>query len=357
MSQMKSIGRFLPRVAAVALLSVALLASPGRVSAQDALDAIKQRGTLRASAHNGSFRGFFELDAQGKWKGFDIQFAKALAAAIFGSSEKVTYVPVSWAQRFPALQSGDIDVLLKATGWTFSRDVQQNLDFSIPYFIGGFQFMVPTVSKIKSPKDMKGATVCTASGTSIEPILAGYMASNSVSFKVVTYEKSEELQEAYFSGRCDVYAAWGPSLAVTRRLRVTDPSTQTILPLSITLEPISAGVRRGNPKLHLVVNWVIAAMIRAEELGITSTNVDDMRDSVKKNPAQDPSAAKLLGVTGNYGEMLGLPADWAYNVIKQVGNYGEVYNRELGEKSEYKLDRGFNRLWSDGGLIYAPVFD
>ncbi|WP_439590503.1 amino acid ABC transporter substrate-binding protein [Hydrogenophaga sp.] len=332
----------------------------GSVLAQtpkSALDLIKDRGTLRCSAHNGSFSGFFELDDKGNWKGFDIQFCKALAAATLGSAEKVTYVPLSWAQRFPSLISGDVDIVFKATGWTLSRDTKQKIDFSMPYFVGGFQFMVPTASGIKSGKELGGATVCTAAGTSIEPVLASYMASENVKFKVVTYEKSEELQGAYFAGRCDALAGWGPSLAVTRTQKVKDPSTQTILPITLTLEPISAAVREDDKKFRTVVNWTIAAMIRAEELGVTSQNVDGMRAQIAANPAANPAMAKLLGVQKGVGADLGLSDNWVYDVIKQVGNYGQVYDRELGAASPYKLDRGANRLWRNGGLIYGPVFD
>jgi general L-amino acid transport system substrate-binding protein len=334
-----------------------LYGSAASAQGKSTLDTIKERGTLRCSAHNGSFPGFFELDAQGKWKGFDIQFCKAVGAAVLGSADKVTYVPLSWAQRFASLASGDIDVLFKATGWTFSRDTGQNLDFSIPYFVGGFQFMVPTDSKIRNAKDLDGATVCTASGTSIEPVLADYMVANGIKFQLVTYEKSEEENAAYFGGRCDVMAGWGPSLAVTRTTKVKDPASQTILPISLTLEPDSAAVRANDKKFRSVVNWVIAAMVRAEELGITSANVDDVRAKVKVDPSANPAAARLLGAQGNYGEALGVPAGWAYDVIKQVGNYGEVYERELGNGSPYKFPRGLNRLWNNGGLIFVPNFD
>jgi general L-amino acid transport system substrate-binding protein len=337
-------------------LTLASLTS-AEAAEKSALDAIKERGTLRCSAHNGSFPGFFELDAQGNWKGFDIAFCKALATAILGSPDRVTYVPVSWAQRFPSLQSGDIDVLIKATGWTFSRDTGLGIDFSIPYFFGGFQFMVPTESKLRSGKDLDGATVCTASGTSIEPVLADYMAAQGIKFQVITYEKQEEESAAYFGGRCDAEAGWGPGLAVTRATKVKDPSTQTILPITLSLEPDAIAVRADDKKFRDVVNWVIASMIRAEELGIDSANVDEIGAKVAQNPASNPVAARLLGVDKDYGGELSLPKTWAFDVIKKVGNFGEVYDRELGSGSPYKLDRGLNRLWSGGGLVYAPVFD
>lgn len=347
---------FLVRWAAGAVL-VAAAMSPAVAQTKSALDAIKERGTLRCSAHNGSVPGFFEVDEKGTWKGFDIQFCKAVATAILGSPDKISYVPLSWAQRFPSLISGDVDIVFKATGWTLSRDTKQKVDFSIPYFVGGFQFMVPTSSKIKSGKELNGATVCTASGTSIEPVLADYSALEKVKFQIVTYEKSEELQGAYFAGRCDALAGWGPSLAVTRTQKVKDPASQTILPITLSLEPIAAAVRQDDKKFRTTVNWVIAAMIRAEELGITSANVDGIRAQMTANPTSNPSLAKFLGVQKGVGSDLGLPDTWVYSVIKSVGNYGQVYDRELGAGSPYKLDRASNRLWKNGGLIYGPVFD
>jgi general L-amino acid transport system substrate-binding protein len=345
------------RIAGAALLASAVCGPAAAQDGKSALDIVKERGTLRCSAHNGSFPGFFEVDDKGHWKGFDIQFCKALATAILGTPEKVTYVPLSWAQRFPSLVSGDVDVVFKATGWTLSRDTKQKIDFSIPYFVGGFQLMVPSASKVKSAKELDGATICTASGTSIEPVLADFMATEKVKFQVVTYEKSEELQSAYFSGRCDVYASWGPSLAVTRATKVKDPASQTILPITLTLEPVAAAMRENDKKFRDVVNWTIAAMLRAEELGITSANVDKIRSQVAANPGSNPALAKLLGVQKGVGAELGLQDTWVYDVIKKVGNYGEVYDRELGVGSPYKLDRGLNRLWKNGGLMYGPVFD
>ncbi|MBR1175227.1 amino acid ABC transporter substrate-binding protein [Bradyrhizobium sp. KB893862 SZCCT0404] len=343
-------------VAAVAI-SAALLPLAASAQSASALDAVKARGSLRCSAHNGSFGGFFEIDEKSNWKGFDIQFCKAVASAILGSPDKVTYVPLSWAQRFPSVQSGDVDVLFKATGWTLSRDATQGLDFSLPYFLGGFQFMVPKSAGVTKASDLKGATVCTAAGTSLEPILADFMAKEGFTFKIVTYERGEEELSAYLSGRCDAEAAWGPSLAVTRSTRIKNPTEHVVLPITLTLEPIAAAYKSGDKKFGLVVDWVIAAMIKAEELGISSQNVDKALSEAKANPSANPPVARLLGVQPYYGAMLNLPDRWAYDVIKHVGNYGEVYDRELGEKSPYHLDRGFNRLWKDGGLIYAPVLD
>ena len=346
------------RATAAALAMVGLLGSPSAWAQQgkSALDAIKERGTLRCSAHNGSFAGFFEVDDKGNWKGFDIQFCKALATAILGSPDKVTYVPLSWAQRFPSLISGDVDVVFKATGWSLSRDPKQKIDFSLPYVMGGFQFLVPPSSNVKSGKELNGATVCTAAGTSIEPVLADFMATEKVKFKVVTYEKGEEERAAYAAGRCDALAGWGPSLAVARTQQ-KELASHTILPVTLALEPIGAALRQDDKRFHAVVDWTIAAMIRAEELGISSANVDTIRGQVAANPSASPALAKFLGVQKGLGTELGLSDTWAYDVIKKVGNYGQVDDHELGSGSPYKLERGLNRLWKNGGLIYAPVFD
>lgn len=343
--------------AAAAIAGCLFIGAPAQAQqGKSALDAIKERGTLRCSAHNGSFSGFFEVDDKGNWKGFDIQFCKALATAILGSPDKVTYVQLSWAQRFPSLISGDVDVVFKATGWTLSRDTKQKIDFSLPYFMGGFQFMVPPASGIKSGKELNGATVCTAAGTSIEPVLADYMATEKIKFKVVTYEKGEEERSAYAAGRCDAMAGWGPSLAVARAQQ-KDLAAHAILPISLSLEPIGAAMRQDDKRFRAVVDWTIAAMIHAEEIGISSANVDAIRSQVAASPAANPAVAKFLGVQKGIGAELGLPDTWAYDVIKKVGNYGQVYDRELGAASPYKLERGLNRLWRNGGLIYSPVFD
>jgi general L-amino acid transport system substrate-binding protein len=325
--------------------------------AKNTLDTVIARGSLRCSAHNGSFPGFFEIDPKGNWKGLDISMCRAVATAILGSPDKVTFVPLSWAQRFTGLKSGDIDVLFKATGWTLSRDTEQDINFSLPYFFGGFQFMVPASSKVTSAKQLSGATVCTSAGTSIEPVLATFMASIDTKFQIVTFEKDDEETDSYIKGRCDALAGWGPSLAVARATKLKSAPNQTILPITLTMEPEAAAVRQNDKRFLDVVNWTIAAMIHAEEVGLTSANVDSIRAKLKQSPSADPATAKFLGVTKGYGHELGLRDDFAYQVIKQVGNYGDVYDQTLGKDSAYKLPRGYNRLWKDGGMIYAPIFD
>jgi general L-amino acid transport system substrate-binding protein len=340
MKTRKAFPAVLTRIAASTLLAMAVCTPASAQQGKSALDVIKERGTLRCSAHNGSFPVSSRSTTRATGRGSTSSSARRSPPAILGAPEKVTYVPLSWAQRFPSLISGDVDIVFKATGWTLSRDTKQKIDFSIPYFVGGFQLMVPAASKVKSVKELGGATVCTASGTSIEPVLADLMATEKVKFQVVTYEKSEELQGAYFAGRCDVYASWGPSLAVTRATKVKDPASQTILPVTLTLEPIAAAMREDDKKFRTVVNWMIAAMMRAEELGITSANVDQIRSQAAANPSANPAVAKLLGVQKGIGAELGLSDTWVYDVIKKVGNYGQIYDRELGAGSPYHLERG-----------------
>lgn len=340
------------------LAAIAMVSMAGGAQAQKStLDTVKDRGKLRCSAHNGSFPAFFEVDGAGRWQGFDIDFCKAVATAILGASDKVEYVPLSWAQRFPSLQSGDIDVLFKQTALTFSRDTKLGLQFSVPYFFGGFQFMARAKSNIQVPKDLEGATVCTAAGTSIEPMLVDFMAAHKVKFQLVTYEKSEELQSAYFAERCDAIAGYGPSLAVTRALKVKDPSEHVLLPFALGVESQNAAIRENDKRFLNVVNWTILALIKAEALGIDSKNVDAKRAELAAKPDANLEAARLLGLKPGIGAPLGLPETWAYTTIKAVGNYGEIYDRNIGSASPYKLDRGFNRLWMNGGLIYSPAFD
>jgi general L-amino acid transport system substrate-binding protein len=321
------------------------------------LDVVKERGALRCSAHNGSSPGYFEVDPQGHWKGFDIDFCRAVATAILGSPDKVEFVPLSWAQRFPSLQSGDIDVLIKQTNISFSRDTKLGIQFSVPYFFGATQLMAPAKLNVKTPKDLEGATVCTASGTSAEPILASFQATNGVKFQLVTYEKTEELNNAYLSGRCDAMLGYAPIMAVTRALRMPNLAENVILPFNLTMEAEAAAVKQNDKQFLNVVDWTILALIKAEELGISSNNVDSLRQSLIASPDSNLEAARLLGVKPGLGEPLGLQDDWAYKVVKSVGNFGDIYDRNIGTGSPYKLPRGLNNLWNKGGLLFAPTFD
>lgn len=315
------------------------------------LETIKERGTLLCTGHNGSYLGFAEVNDAGEWNGFDIEFCKALATAILGSPDKVQIIPISWAQRFPAIQSGDVDVIIKVTGWTMSRDTEVGLQFSRPYFLGPFYLMTRADLGAQSAEDLEGGVFCVQAGTTIQRVLATYMESRGLEYESLTFEKSEEMSAALYANRCDVLPGFGPYLAATRA-NAPEGTEFVILEETLALEPEGIAVRQEEDEFLDVINWMVSALLMAEEEGITQANVDEMRE----NP---PSAAveRLLGVSPGVGERLGLSDDWAYNVIKAVGNYGEIYERTLGEGSPYKLPRGLNRLWRDGGLLYPLVLD
>lgn len=337
--------------ALIAVVLAASLSGPALAASGDTVSAIKERGSLLCTGHNGSYLGFAEVDDKGKWTGFDIEFCKALATAILGSPDKVQIIPVSWAQRFPALQSGDIDVIIKVTGWTMSRDTELGLQFSRPYFIGPTNILTRAELGATSAADLEGGVFCINAGTSIERIVADYMGAKGVEYESLTFEKGEELRAALYAGRCDALAGFGPFLAATR-FNAPKPEDFVILDEVLALEPEAIAARQGDDNFIDVINWMVSALLMAEENGITQANVD----AIRKDP---PSASveRLLGATPGIGERLGLPDDWAYNVIKALGNYGEIYDRTVGDQSPYKLPRGKNHLWTNGGLLYSLVLD
>lgn len=340
----------------ISKLGVALLTTLAiptfAAAASPTVKQIQERGTMLCSGHNGSYFGFVEVNDKNEWKGLDIDMCRALTTAILGDPSKAQIVPLSWAQRFPALQSGDVDVIIKATGWTMGRDTELGLQFSIPYFFGGAQFMAHGDLGVTEAKDLEGGTMCVESGTTIERIAANYMKSLGVELNVVSYEKASELRSAYLANRCDAFAAWGPFLAVLRATEMDDPDAHVILNDQLSNEPISAAMRQGDEEFVDVVNWMLAALLIAEEEGITSENVEEMA----ANPP-NPKVARLLGVDPGMGERLGLRDTWAREMIAAVGNYAEIYHRNLGDNSQYKLERGLNNLWSHGGVLYAPQLD
>lgn len=316
------------------------------------LKTVQDRGTLLCSGHNGSYFGFVEVNDKNEWKGLDIDLCRALTVAILGDPDKNQIVPLSWAQRFPALQSGDVDVVIKATGWTMGRDTELGLQFSIPYFFGGAQLMVRKELGISSASELGGGTVCVAAGTTIERIVADHLKAENVEHTMVSFEKTAEVIGAYKAGRCDAYAAWGPSIAVLLANQFEDADAHVILEDKLSAEPIAAAMRQGDEDWVDIVNWMLAALIKAEELGVTSSNVDEMI----ANPP-NPTVARLLGVDAGMGERLGLRDTWAREMIAAMGNFAEIYDRNLGEGSPYKLERGLNNLWSNGGVLYTPILD
>jgi general L-amino acid transport system substrate-binding protein len=323
--------------------------STGAMAGKD-LDAIKARGALVCGVGTGT-AGFMLQDSQGKWVGLDVDVCRAVAAAIFGDSEKVKYVGLTSQQRFTALQSGEVDVLSNNTTETLTRDTALGLDFTAVTYYDGQGFLVNKKLGVKSAKELNGATVCVAPGTTTELNLADYFRANKMTFKPVVIEKVEEVRAAFFSGRCDVYTNDSSSLYATRVANVPPPAKAEdfiVLPEIISKEPLAPAVRHGDNQFADIVRWTQYAMIEAEEYGIDSKNVDEMLKS------DNPTIKRILGVTPGMGKALGVDEKWVYNVIKQVGNYGESFERNVGQGSILKIDRGLNNLWTKGGLQYAP---
>jgi general L-amino acid transport system substrate-binding protein len=340
-----NIGRWVVAVAAAAM--AACLAASAQAGAT--FDKVKQAGQVVCGVNTG-LAGFAMPDSQGHYTGLDVDICRALAAALFGDATKVKYVPLTAQQRFTALQSGEVDVLSRNTTWTLQRNTELGLNFTAVVYYDGQGFMVAKKLGVKSAKELNGATICVQPGTTTELNLADYFRANKIDFKPVVIEKLDEVESAFFSGRCDVYTTDRSGLAATRAARAPNPDDYVILPEVISKEPLSPAVRQGDDQWNNLVRWVIFALIQAEESGITSKNVDDMLKSA------DPSIQRLLGVTPGAGKSLGVDEKWAYNEIKQVGNYGEIFERNVGQGSPLKLDRGVNNIWEKGGLMYAmPV--
>jgi general L-amino acid transport system substrate-binding protein len=330
-----------------AALAIALAAAFGAAAqAGPTLDKVKAAGGFSCGVPTG-IPGYAQPDAQGVYSGFDIDICKALSAAIFGDAGKVKYVPLTAQQRFTALQSGEVDILSNNTTWTLQRDTDLGLNFAPVVFYDGQGFLVPKKLGVKSAKELNGATVCVQPGTTTELNLADYFRSNKMEYKPVVIEKLDEAVAAFFSGRCDVFTGDSSALASIRVGRASNPDDYVILPERISKEPLAPVVRHGDNQWHDVVDWSIYALMQAEESGITKANVDDMLKS------DDPGIKRMLGVTPGMGKALGLDEKWAYNEIKLIGNYGEIFDRNIGAASPLKLERGINALWTKGGLIYA----
>ncbi|MEH7828802.1 amino acid ABC transporter substrate-binding protein [Gemmobacter denitrificans] len=331
---------------AMALTPIAALADNG-----DTLKTVQARGTLNCPGDIGSYLGFAEVDDKGVWKGIDIELCRAMTAAIFGDPAKANIIPIDWAQRWPSLQSGDIDIIIKASGGTLSRDGELGLQFSNSYYLGTTKVMAHAELGLTSLKDAAGGSVCVPASTSTERQVASYLAAKGIEMEIVAIEKNEEVEAAYFSGRCDTFAAWGPVLAIAAS-QSDNPDGHTLLPDVLALEPEVMITRQGDDNWVDIANWTLSALLFAEQEGITSANIDE----VKANP---PTAeiGKFLGATPGVGTGLGLSDDWAYNVIKQVGNYSEIFERSLGQGSPYKMPREMTALWKDGGVLFPLVFD
>ncbi|HEX3499940.1 MAG TPA: amino acid ABC transporter substrate-binding protein [Stellaceae bacterium] len=333
---------------AVAALAVTV-AFASVAQAGPTLDAVKKNGVLSCGVSTG-LTGFSQADSQGRYTGLDVDVCRMVAAAVLGDASKVKFVPLSSQQRFTAIQSGEVDMLSRTTTWTLQRDTQLGLTFAPVVFYDGQGFMVPKKLGVKSAKELKGATICVQPGTTTELNLADFFRSNKLDFKPVVIEKLEEVEAAYFSGRCDAYTTDRSGLAATRIGKASNPDEHVILPEVISKEPLAPAVRHGDDEWFGIVKWSVFASIEAEEDGITSKNVDE------KTKSDDPNIKRFLGVTPGMGKAVGLDEKWAYNIVKQVGNYGEVFERNVGKDSALKLERGLNDLWTKGGLMYSmPV--
>ena len=317
------------------------------------LDGVKAKGFIQCGSNPGVI-GFGVPDDQGNWTGFDVDFCRALAAAVLGDATKVKFSPLNAKERFTALQTGTIDVLSRNSTWTMTRDTTLGLSFAGVTYYDGQGFMVPTKLNVKSASELSGASVCVQTGTTTELNLADYFKSNKLEYKVVAFEKNEEVLKAYQEGRCDVYST-DQSQIYAERLKLTNVAEHMVLPEIISKEPLGPVVRQSDPQWFNIVRWVHNAMLNAEELGVTSKNVDEMKASA--NPEiQRLLSTKVKNPDGtesdnDFGKGLGLGPDWAYNAIKQVGNYAEVFEKNL---AQLNIARGKNALWSQGGLQYAP---
>jgi general L-amino acid transport system substrate-binding protein len=331
------------KIATLFALAVIFVA---QAAAAQTLKTVKSRGLLICGA-NGTLAGFGLPDAKGHWTGLDVDVCRAIAAAIFNDAEKVKFVPLSAKDRFTALQSGEIDVLVRNTTWTSSRDTSLGLNFTGVDYYDGQGFMVHKGLKVNSALELNGASVCVQQGTTTELNLADYFRAHNMQLKSVTFATANEAVKAYDAGRCDAYTTDASGL-YAERLRLSNPDDNIILPEIISKEPLGPAVRHGDDQWFDIVKWVLFAMIDAEELGINQKNVDEMKKST------NPKIKRFVGTEGNYGEQLGLTNDWAVRIVKLVGNYGEVFDRNVGKDSPLKIARGLNRLWTKGGIQYAP---
>lgn len=324
-----------------------LLAATATAYAGPTLDTVKNRGHLQCGVNTG-LPGFSATDKDGNWKGLDVDVCRGIAAAVLGDADKVKFTPLTAKERFTALQSGEIDVLSRNTTWTYSRDSSLGLNFAGVTYYDGQGFMVKKDLALDSALQLDGASVCVQAGTTTELNLTDYFRNNNMKFNPVVFDTTDQTAKGFDAGRCDVLTS-DQSQLYGLRIKLKDPSGAVVLPEVISKEPLGPVVRQGDDQWFNIVKWVLFAMVTAEESGVTSENVDEAKGSAK-----DPGIRRLLGVEGVKGEWLGLDDDWAYRVIKQVGNYSEAFERNVGGGSALNIARGLNALWNKGGLQYAP---
>src|SRR5882762_2521328 len=333
------------RVSLVLTLAVAAGFSVQAASAQT-LKAIKDRGLLSCGVGPGT-PGFSFPDDKGNWTGLDVDFCRAVAAALFNDVTKVSYKPLTAKDRFTALQSGEVDVLSRTTTWTLSRDTSLGANFAGVTYYDGQGFMVKKSLKVNSALELNSASVCVATGTTTELNLADYFKGNNMKYEVIAFATADDTIKAYESGRCDVFTTDQSGL-YAERLKLANPADHVVLPEIISKEPLGPMVRHGDDQWLDIVKWALYAMITAEELGITQKNIDEMAKSDK------PEMKRVFGTDGNLGEQLGLTKDWVSRIVKAVGNYGESFDRNVGAGSKLGIARGLNQLWNKGGIQYAP---
>ncbi len=332
-----------------ALVSIAVGAVAALVAGSanaTTLEDVKAKGYVQCGVNTGLL-GFGSTDDKGEWKGFDVDYCRAVAAAVFNDPNAVHFTPLTAKERFTALQSGEIDLLSRNTTWTMSRDTSLGLSFAGTSYYDGQGFMVSKSLGVTSALQLGGASVCVQTGTTTELNMADYFKRNNMDYNPVAFEQLSEVDAAYQAGRCDVYTTDASGLYAIR-LTLANPDDHVVLPEIISKEPLGPLVRQGDDQWFNIVKWTHFALLNAEELGVTSKNVDEMKTS------ENQKVRRLLGTDGTFGEMIGLGNDWAYNVIKAVGNYGEIFDRNIGPDTPLKISRGLNALWTNGGIQYAP---
>ena len=334
--------KILTMASAVALVAVGSTSAYAGAT----LDAVKSKGFLQCGVTTG-LPGFSSPDDKGNWTGIDVDTCRAVAAAVFGDANKVKFSPLTAKERFTALQSGEIDMLSRNTTWTLTRDSSLGINFAGVNYYDGQGFLVTKDLGVKSALELDGASFCIQAGTTTELNLADYFRANKMSYTPITFDKSDETVKAFEAGRCDALTS-DQSQLYALRIQLKNPDSAMVLPEVISKEPLGPVVRQGDDEWFNIVRWTLFAMLNAEELGVTAANVDEMKAS------KDPNIRRLLGLEGIKGDGLKLSADWAYNIIKQLGNYGEVFERNVGMSSPLKISRGLNALWNKGGVQYAP---
>lgn len=326
--------------------SLILFATAATAAADSTLENVKKNGFLRCGVNTG-LPGFSNADASGRWTGLDVDLCRAIAAAVLGDADKVKYTPLTAKERLTAVQSGEIDVLSRNTTWTLTRDSSLGLNFAGVNYYDGQGFMVSKDLGVSTAKELDGAAVCILSGTTTELNLADYFRTHGMQYDPVVFDTADQTVKGFEAGRCDVLTS-DQSQLFGLRIKLAEPENAVVLPEVISKEPLGPVVRQGDDGWFNIVKWTLFALVNAEELGVTTANVESQKDS------ENPEIRRLLGLEGIKGKGLGLADDWAYQIVKQVGNYGEIFERNVGMGSPLKITRGLNALWRDGGLQYVP---